>query len=134
MMYKNLTLVEYLINKQPNNAANSIVGVMTGSRGDHGCDIWQPEDFKECAELLKHFPEWKQRLPEMIAKDPTWAPFVEAWDDLTRLITELSVVEELPGGGQLIRPSSFNALFKQCMEEAQAIAKAAIEAREDHRP
>ena len=44
-----------------------------------------PSDFRRCYLLLKFIPEWKQRLHEVAERFPKWKPFVEQWDELTRL-------------------------------------------------
>lgn len=47
-----------------------------------------PSDFRRCYLLLKFIPEWKQRLHEVAERFPKWKPFVEQWDELTRLYEE----------------------------------------------
>ena len=43
-------------------------------------------DFGRCCRLLDRIPEWKDRLPEVAARFSVWAPYVEAWDELSALV------------------------------------------------
>lgn len=52
-----------------------------------------PSDFGRCHRLLKRVPGWRERLHEVAAKYPAWAPLVEHWDELEKLYAE-----ELPSG------------------------------------
>lgn len=54
-------------------------------RYDVPCD---PSDFRRCYLLLKFIPEWKPRLHEVAERFPKWKPFVEHWEELTRLYEE----------------------------------------------
>lgn len=42
------------------------------------------DDFGRCHRLLKRFPAWRERLPELAAKlpDTKWPKLVEAWDQI----------------------------------------------------
>jgi hypothetical protein len=51
---------------------------------DHGIPH-DPSDFGRCYRLLKRIDGWRERLPEVAARHPEWAPFVAAWDELTAL-------------------------------------------------
>jgi hypothetical protein len=46
---------------------------------------YDPDDFGRCYRLLKVMPSWRERLAEVAAVCPQWAPFVEAWGELTAL-------------------------------------------------
>ncbi len=52
-----------------------------------------PDDFGRCYRLLRAFPEWRAKLPQVADRYPAWKPLVERWDELTRLYEE-----ELPTG------------------------------------
>ncbi len=52
---------------------------------------YDPADFGRCYRLLQAAPRWRKRLPEVAARHPRWAPFVECWDEMERLY-----LEELP--------------------------------------
>lgn len=52
-----------------------------------------PADFGRCHRLLVLFPEWRARLPEVVARYPAWSGLVEHWDELTALF-----LEEAPSG------------------------------------
>lgn len=44
-----------------------------------------PSDLGRCIRLLDAIPGWRERLPEVAASHPEWAPLVERWADLERL-------------------------------------------------
>jgi len=44
-----------------------------------------PDDFGRCYRLLKLFPSWVVRLPEVAQRFPQWVPFVENWGKLTEM-------------------------------------------------
>lgn len=46
-----------------------------------------PDDFSRCYRLVDKLG-WRDRLPEVAAAHPEWAPFVEAWDILVGLYKE----------------------------------------------
>jgi hypothetical protein len=52
-----------------------------------------PSDFGRCHDLLRLFPEWRARLPEVAERYPEWRSIVDVWDELAALY-----VEELPTG------------------------------------
>lgn len=96
---------------KPTEEGDPIAWVTNGDTGISSMAIWavmmgrpaerrhfgntpsDPSDFGRCYRLLKVMPSWRARLPEVAAKFPTWAPLVEAWDELTALYEE-----ELPKG------------------------------------
>lgn len=42
-------------------------------------------DFRRCWLLFRLIPEWRPRLPEVVAKHPGWKRLVEHWDELEKL-------------------------------------------------
>lgn len=44
-----------------------------------------PADFGRCHRLLQLAPEWRAHLREVAEVYPAWAPFVDAWEELTAL-------------------------------------------------
>lgn len=50
-----------------------------------------PADLGRCLRLLDAVPEWRDRLGEVAAVYPEWAPLVRDWTEIERLY-----VEELP--------------------------------------
>ena len=52
-----------------------------------------PSDFGRCYRLLNRFPEWRQRLPEVVEKYPRWGPMVREWPKLTEMY-EAAVASE----------------------------------------
>lgn len=49
-----------------------------------------PADFGRCYRLLKRFPKWRERLPEVAEKHPDWAPLIARWDDVEALFEKES--------------------------------------------
>ena len=47
-----------------------------------------PSDFGRCYRLLKAFPLWRRRLPEVAFAWPAWAALIASWDELTALFEE----------------------------------------------
>lgn len=86
-----MTPIEWLLGGDTGISSKTICAVMTGSemKGGFPPDIpYDPGDFGRCYRLLIHFPEWRNRLPEVAAKHPKWGPMVQAWDELTALYEE----------------------------------------------
>lgn len=46
---------------------------------------YDPDDFGRCYRLLKRFPEYRARLPEVAEKFPAWEPLVREWDRMTEI-------------------------------------------------
>lgn len=46
---------------------------------------YDPSDFGRCYRLLRAVPSFRPRLVEVARACPKWKPFVEAWDELTKL-------------------------------------------------
>ena len=63
--------------------------ILTGhyNRTEHPHD---PADLGRCLGLLAAVPELRPHLPQMRSLTPTWAAFVERWDELERLYLEES--------------------------------------------
>lgn len=55
---------------------------------------YDPSDFGRCYRLLKLFPSWRAQLHKVVGICQEWAPFVQHWDELTKIYEE-----ELPNGG-----------------------------------
>jgi hypothetical protein len=47
-----------------------------------------PDDLGRCIRLLDKFPAWRERLGEVAAKYPAWAPLVSHWRELEALYRE----------------------------------------------
>lgn len=68
----------------------TIYHVMTGNPVADG---WystpsDPSDFGRCYRLLKLFPQWKPRLPEVAAKFPEWKRLISEWGELEKMYEE----------------------------------------------
>lgn len=47
-----------------------------------------PADLGRCVRLLRLFPEWAERMPEMATVSKEWKPFAKRWDELVALFHE----------------------------------------------
>jgi hypothetical protein len=97
-------------------SALTIWSVMTGQPSPADCYSvpWDVSDFGRCQRLLRLFPEWVPRMPEVAAKYPDWLPLVEGWPDLMALFEE----DEPRGRSERL----FARLKKGRATEAEALA------------
>jgi hypothetical protein len=66
----------------------TIWSVMTGRPSFYSDNYdapYDPDDFGRCYRLLKLFPDWRKRMPEVAAKYPIWKGLVREWDRLTEM-------------------------------------------------
>jgi hypothetical protein len=86
-----MTPIDWLLSDDTGVSSKTICAVMTGAAAlSFGADTpSDPDDFGRCYRLLKHFPEWRARMPEVAKKHPKFGPMVEAWDELTALYEQL---------------------------------------------
>lgn len=65
----------------------TIYSVMKGMNStlDRYAPPQDPADFGRCYRLLKLFPEWESRLPEVAARFPEWSGLVRAWSNLSTI-------------------------------------------------
>jgi hypothetical protein len=84
-----MTPQEWLLSGDTGVSSLTIFHVMTGTittptrSSLRGIDAPRDsDDFGRCYRLLKAFPEWRERLPEIAAMVPKWTPLVERWDEL----------------------------------------------------
>lgn len=66
-------------------SSETIFEVMTGIPVKRHDIPYDPSDFRRCRELLKEFPEWRQRLGEVALRFPEWKPFVDNWDLMDKI-------------------------------------------------
>lgn len=88
----------WLANGETGISSKTIYAVLTGTDEDtvfNTSPSWwrhdvphDPSDFRRCYLLLRFIPEWKPRLHEVAERFPKWKPFVEHWEELTRLYEE----------------------------------------------
>jgi hypothetical protein len=83
-----MTPMQWLMDDDTGTSSKTILSVMTATPYDDGDVPYDAGDFGRCYRLLKHFPEWRQRLPEVAAALPIWGPMVAAWDELTAMYEE----------------------------------------------
>lgn len=62
-----------------------------------------PSDFWRCLNLLEVMPEWRDRLPEVAAAEPSWVPLVERWAEVEALYHEEAPSGRAPRCYDLIR-------------------------------
>lgn len=62
-----------------------------------------PADFWRCLNLLKAMPEWRERLPEVAAAEPSWAALVERWGEVEALYREEAPTGRAPRCYALMR-------------------------------
>lgn len=41
-----------------------------------------PDDLSRCLRLLRTIPEWRDRLPEMRRRSPSWRALIKRWDEI----------------------------------------------------
>ena len=87
-----MTPIEWLLSNDTGISSKTICAVMTNSKIGIDTSLpdipYDPADFGRCYRLLKLFPEWRPRLPEVAAWFAAWEPMVAAWDELTNLYEE----------------------------------------------
>lgn len=83
-----MTPMEWLMSDDCGTSSETICMVMTSSNPLHhrlGRPPSDNDDFGRCYRLLKLFPEWRSRLPEVAQRFPAWGPLVKAWTELETL-------------------------------------------------
>jgi len=81
---------EWIIGYDTGISSKTIWAVMMGALGANpgpfDFDVpYDPADFGRCYRLLQMFPEWKNRLNEVVTRFPKWGPMIREWDKMTRL-------------------------------------------------
>lgn len=66
-------------------SSKAILQFMTGARVRDPFEPGDQWDFGRCYRLLKLFPSWRRRLPEIGKKFPNWRGLVRDWRKLERL-------------------------------------------------
>lgn len=82
---------QWLFDGDAGVSSKTIWSVMTGVDPKTSfCYPCDPDDFGRCHRLLVRFPEWRERMGEVAAKYPRWAPMVREWDALTAAYVSIS--------------------------------------------
>ena len=78
---------EWATSRDVGVSSATVYAVMTGNPAlyDRFDTPKDPSDFGRCYRLLKRFPQWRARLPEVAAAHPAWVPLVESWGELVAL-------------------------------------------------
>lgn len=84
-----MTPVEWLLGDDTGSSSKTLLAVMTGVNYEGASLPWDNDDFGRCYRLLKRFPEWRVRLPEVAQQYPEWGPMVAAWDELTTMYEKI---------------------------------------------
>lgn len=84
---RTMTPSEWRDGRDTGTSSLTIWSVVTQRPNPHGrCDVpHDPSDFGRCYRLLKLFPEWISRLPDVAIKHQDWVPFVREWGKLTEM-------------------------------------------------
>jgi len=69
--------------------------MMTGSSAKVAIPL-DPSDFGRCYRLLKAFPEWRARMPELGARFAAWSALVAFWPKLEQLFEQESPSGQCP--------------------------------------
>lgn len=91
-------------------------------RAQFGSDYYVPldtSDFGRCYRLLKQFPEWRPRMKEVAKIFPMWSPFVEHWDELTKMY---ELVCPSPGAWNMAASSAMCDFMVQLLKEGYVLA------------
>ncbi len=91
-----MTPLEWMLGNDTGISSKTICRVMTGSKSPSDESPFDNEppsdadDFGRCYRLLRHFPEWLPRLPEVPKRYPKWGPMIAAWDELCGMYLKVS--------------------------------------------
>lgn len=80
-----MTPMDWILGGDTGVSSKTIFAVMVGRRMDGALLPNVPfdaDDFGRCYRLLKAFPEWRERLPEVAERHPEWSALVGAWAEL----------------------------------------------------
>lgn len=80
-----MTVIEWLLTNDTCASSKAICAVMTGSDIPLPEYPLTPDDFGRCYRLLKLFPEWVERMPEVTHHFPEWGPLAKDWGNLVEL-------------------------------------------------
>ena len=80
-----MTPMQWLMGNDTGTSSKTIFAVMVATPMLDNAVPYDAGDFGRCYRLLKNFPDWRQRLPEVAATYPNWRPMVAAWDELTAM-------------------------------------------------
>ena len=57
-------------------------------------------DFGRCYRMISLFPELKEKFPQLAESNPYWRPFIDCWEQMSRLYNECVSWEALPEAEQ----------------------------------
>lgn len=77
-----MTPTDWLLGNDTGTSSKTILAVMTNSQSRSADIPYDNDDFGRCYRLLRLFPQWRSRLPEVAQRHPAWGPMVTAWDEL----------------------------------------------------
>lgn len=108
-----MTPEDWLNGRDTGTSSRTIYAVLQNCRMDCYDVPHDPDDFGRCYRLLKLFPAWKDRLPEVTLRFPAWAALVREWDKLTAMY-------EAAINSKADRAPEMYALMRELRKESQA--------------
>lgn len=80
-------VIEWLTGNDTGASSKAIAAHMTTGKcnGEYPSD---PDDLGRCLRLLRLFPEWEARMPEMAAYGTAWLAMGPRWQEMARAMTE----------------------------------------------
>jgi hypothetical protein len=88
-----VTPMDWMLSDDTGVSSKLICQVMTGAQPLTGFNVGVPHDagdFGRCYRLLRLFPHWRRRLPEVVALYPSWVALVREWDELTGMYEQFA--------------------------------------------
>lgn len=79
---------QWIVGRDTGISSRTIWAVMMGVTPERPWVPCDPSDFGRCFRMLSVIPGWRERLPEVAAQYPRWAPLVERWRELEELYVE----------------------------------------------
>lgn len=84
-----MTPLEWIINGETGLSSMTIWSAFMGVKYDDADIPSDPDDFYRCLKVV-HSCGWRNRLAEISAAYPWWAPIVDAWPEMELLFDEES--------------------------------------------
>lgn len=113
--------IDWLLCGDTGTSSELICRVLSGSTAPlHWNNQHLPMDaagFGRCHRLLQAIPEWRERLPEVAARVPTWGPLITAWDEITALY---EAYEATPKHSQRLRHAAWTPVSTRLYQLEQA--------------
>lgn len=79
--------LEWILNGETGRSSKTIWSAFVGIKYDDAGIPSDPDDFHRCL-LVVYCCGWRERLAEITAMYPWWAPMVEAWPEMEKLFDD----------------------------------------------